>query len=145
MKPNQNTTIRFDEKEVSLLKSEARRTQQSISSVVRKAVREYFSEEETYWDTLFRRLSRNRDELRDVQNRQNILTEVFLLFTKYFFAVSPPIPPEALEDAKHHGVMRYEAFLKAFEKTLSEGGILHQVLHDIEGSLHVSQEDQEEQ
>ena len=85
-----------------------------------------FLEDEDHWSIVFKRLQRQKNAINNLDKRTEILSEMFLLFLRYWFALTPELDSDETAQSKTKGDVRYNKFVAKFKQTLSSGGLLYE-------------------
>ncbi|MBG0810382.1 ribbon-helix-helix protein, CopG family [Methylosinus sp. H3A] len=71
-----------------------------------------------------RRLDRLTRQVQRLERNSGLTTEALALFVRFWLTVTPPLPPEAQASAQVKGRERYEGFIEALGRRLSQGRTL---------------------
>ena len=71
-----------------------------------------------------RRLDRLTRQVQRLERNSAISTETLALFVRFWLTITPPLPPEAQSSAQAKGRERYEGFIEALGRRLSQGKTL---------------------
>lgn len=135
-------TVRFPEEMKEKVQNAAAKRNVEPSEIIRDAVDKYF-DDESYWDIVFRRMTRQRNHIMSLEKQIKVLTEGFLKFTQYFFALTPQViaddDPQAMMKISQE---RYNKYLAALKEELSRGGLLRNLAEEL--ATQKQQEDEEQ-
>lgn len=128
--PRKITSIALDTDNEKSLERFHASTGRSRSSIINEALAQYFDEssDDDNWTVLFRRLNRQRNAYDHLSQRMGVLSEMFLLFVQYFFANSPTLTDDSLEEVRVTALARFQKFENSLLRTLRQGGLLTEKL-----------------
>jgi hypothetical protein len=80
-----------------------------------------------------RRLDRLTRQVQRLERNTGVTMEMLALFARFFFSVTPQLPPHAQASAQAKGRERYEGLVKALGQRLQKGqSILTEIPQDVE-------------
>lgn len=90
-----------------------------------------------------RRLDRLTRQVQRLERNTEVTMEMLALFARFFFSVTPQLPPHAQTSAQAKGRERYEGLVKALGQRLQKGqSILTEIPQDVENEpLHSARDD----
>lgn len=94
----------------------------SRSSVVKAALNKFFYDDKEL-SAIFKALNRYNNHLDNIDERLQIFSEAFLLFLKFYFALTPESDPQAKEQDESKSAISYARFLELMKEQLKEGDI----------------------
>lgn len=94
----------------------------SRSSVVKAALNKFFYDDKEL-AAIFKGLNRYNNHLDRIDERLNVLSEAFLLFLRFYFAVAPETEPQAKEQVELKSAVSYARFFELLKEQLREGDI----------------------
>jgi hypothetical protein len=101
----------------------ATRKRLTRSAIVEAAVVSFLSPDGTdRMEAAFaRRLDRLTRQVQRLERNSGISTEALALFVRFWLTITPPLPPDAQASAQVKGRERYEGFIEALGRRLSQG------------------------
>ena len=90
-----------------------------------------------------RRLDRLTRQVQRLERNTGVTMEMLALVARFFFSVTPQLPPHAQASAQAKGRERYEGLVKALGQRLQKGqSILTEIPQDVENEpLHSARDD----
>lgn len=104
----------------------ATRKRLTRSAIVEAAVASFLSPDgaDRMEAAFTRRLDRLTRQVQRLERNSGISTEAIALFVRFWLAVTPPLPADAQASAQAKGRERYEGFVEALGRRLSQGRTL---------------------
>jgi predicted transcriptional regulator len=104
----------------------ATRKRLTRSAIVEAAVSSFLSPDgaDRMEAAFTRRLDRLTRQIQRLERNSGISTEAIALFVRFWLAVTPPLPSDAQASAQAKGRERYEGFIEALGRRLSQGRTL---------------------
>jgi Ribbon-helix-helix protein, copG family len=91
-----------------------------------------------------RRLDRLTRQVQRLERDNSLSTEALALFVRFWLTITPPLPLEAQASAQVKGRERYEGFIEALGRRLSQGRtLLDEIPRDVSGTKSTAASDED--
>jgi 23S rRNA C2498 (ribose-2'-O)-methylase RlmM len=107
-------------------------TYRSVSQLITDSIEKVMNEDADYSTLIFRRLNSTVSAIRKLDKNIELLTEIFMGFTTYYFQAYPPFTEEELVEARKQAHGLFMRFTQSVRATIrDQGGYLRNIKDDL--------------